>query len=471
MKNKLRCFIAAIGVLILFSCNNLFDSYDSSSSSPSPAPAAAAGELKVSAKFSVDGAYPLELLDQVSRAVQKADEAARSASPTLPTTGTSYYVKATSGADIRTGTVDATEKTFSVSLVPGKSWVIEVGIQDESGNPFLFDSYETGTIDAAYTLEGKHDFNLKKGDSGNGIMWLYFDLGTDATVAGSMSVQVTLLDESKLAEWTAADVRCNISMDDDGAGTYFYRYLLKSVNPIASGSYRVRVSLSKTSGSEKFILGETVQTINIFDTLKTSQWILNGTPVEKMPVSAIGDASSDRTEFYVGGEGASDTNIGSRFAPFATMLKAEKTIKQFAKSSDLKDYTIYISGTQKGPFTFNTTNFTSDIKSLTLCGVTGNSVDILDGNKEASVITYDLTKPLTIKNLKITNGWAKTTSGGLTNGGGIYLSSSSGTTLTLADGALITGNQASNNGGGVYGLYSTVLMNGSSGIQRKSLPT
>ena len=98
--------------------------------------------------------------------------------------------------------------------------------------------------------------------------------------------------------------------------------------------------------------------------------------------------------------------------------------------------------------------------------MTGNTTDILNGTGDGSVITVSTTKPVTIKDLKITGG-------NETNGGGIYIAS--GANVTLANGAVVAGNKAtysgSNGGGGGGGVYNagTLFMYGSAVIGDSSV--
>ncbi len=128
------------------------------------------------------------------------------------------------------------------------------------------------------------------------------------------------------------------------------------------------------------------------------------------------------------------------------------------------DYTILVSGTLEGPQKIDKFyNGSYDIvaRSLTICGAkgldnNGQPQDVIDAkcnaeNKGSALTIRSATFPITIKNLKITGGYAS-------NGGGINVSLYSGdfTTLTIGEGAVITRNTAiyttdeEGMGGGVY---------------------
>lgn len=105
-------------------------------------------------------------------------------------------------------------------------------------------------------------------------------------------------------------------------------------------------------------------------------------------------------------------------------------------------YTIKISGAVSGLQSITDTAFSSSkVESITIEGNTGNTADSLSGSgSTGSVLTIDTAIPVTIKNLSITGGSAE-------NGGGVNITKG---TLSLASGAKITGNSASEKGGGVY---------------------
>ncbi|MBR6155224.1 MAG: hypothetical protein IKQ43_12390 [Treponema sp.] len=140
-----------------------------------------------------------------------------------------------------------------------------------------------------------------------------------------------------------------------------------------------------------------------------------------------------------------------------------------------KDFIIKLSGTITGTSQTipdaDSTNKTGLAKSITLEGVTGNTSDGIDRNLSSATsggraLTISTTTPVTIKKIKITKGY--TTS----SGGGIYVSAG-GASLTLGEGALITGNSASGNGGGIYfggtsGSTANLIMNSTAAISGNS---
>lgn len=129
------------------------------------------------------------------------------------------------------------------------------------------------------------------------------------------------------------------------------------------------------------------------------------------------------------------------------------------------DFTICIDGEVTGaqsiPNTLTTgTGGTYKAKSLLLCGANGldeNGVpkDSLNGgfknNSNGTTLKILSNVPVTIKNLKITGGYAAQSSAG---GGGIYNKGD----LTLSQGALVSGNYTLSCGGGIYNDSKTLTI-------------
>ena len=98
------------------------------------------------------------------------------------------------------------------------------------------------------------------------------------------------------------------------------------------------------------------------------------------------------------------------------------------------------------------------LHSITLEGknglkVDGTPKDTLDGNETGTTLNIQCCAPVIIRNLAITRGKSE-------YGGGIYYNKSH-SNLTIADGAVISGNEAVYSGGGVYAeVWSNLTMTG-----------
>lgn len=141
---------------------------------------------------------------------------------------------------------------------------------------------------------------------------------------------------------------------------------------------------------------------------------------------------------------------GTKEKPYSTIKEA---VEQCWNSD--QTFTIYLSGTITGVAqsipAANSTSKTGLAKSITIEGVTGNNKDIINRNLTAApetgtgtALTINTTTSVIIKKIKITGGFSKT------NGGGILVNALKSPKLTLGEGALISGNSATNSGGGIY---------------------
>ncbi len=127
-------------------------------------------------------------------------------------------------------------------------------------------------------------------------------------------------------------------------------------------------------------------------------------------------------------------------------LSSLKTIHGAAYGSTQNALTVQIDGVVAGNTVIGT-DYDGIAESLTLTGKTGNATDSLKGSGSGSVLELQTSKPVTVKNLKITGG------SGVNYGGGIYIDGES--SVILEDGALIEGNEANQQGGGIYVSHNT----------------
>lgn len=126
-------------------------------------------------------------------------------------------------------------------------------------------------------------------------------------------------------------------------------------------------------------------------------------------------------------------------------LSSLKTIHGAAYGSTQNALTVQIDGVVAGNTVIGTDYDYAE--SLTLTGKTGNENDSLKGSGSGRVLEVQTSKPVTLTKLKITGGR------GVNYGGGIYIDGES--SVILEDGALIEGNEANQQGGGIYVSHNT----------------
>ncbi|MBB5219961.1 hypothetical protein HNP77_002350 [Treponema rectale] len=145
--------------------------------------------------------------------------------------------------------------------------------------------------------------------------------------------------------------------------------------------------------------------------------------------------------------GSDDEGTGLKSAPFATISKALSLMND----KDV-DYIVAIDGEVPGAQTIPSTlkndgNGTYNARSVVICGATGNTTDILNGGftqtSNGTTLKILTGVPVIIKKIKITGGYAASSSAG---GGGLYVNGD----VTLSEGALVYGNYTASCGGGIY---------------------
>lgn len=138
------------------------------------------------------------------------------------------------------------------------------------------------------------------------------------------------------------------------------------------------------------------------------------------------------------GNGLTEANPASSVE---AALSSLKTIHGTAYGSTQNALTVQIDGVVTGNTVIDT-DYDEIAESLTLTGKTGNENDSLKGSGSGCVLEVRTSKPVTLTKLKITGG------SGVNYGGGIYICGNS--SVILEDGALIEGNEANKQGGGIY---------------------
>lgn len=208
-----------------------------------------------------------------------------------------------------------------------------------------------------------------------------------------------------------------------------------------------------------------------------SEWeILKNNSTDKGRIDAdiyVAPTSSTTTVNSVTyGKGAAATagGQGTKAKPYSTIADAVAQCWGGPKDTGTGvSRVINIVGTITGPQEIASTVTTSKASGITLKGV--NTSATLNGNMSStsatkkSTLTISTAVPVTIQTLTVKGGYS---SG---NGGGILVNGVKGASLTLGADAVITGNTATTNGGGIYfagtnasGGTANLIMNSTSQI-------
>lgn len=253
-----------------------------------------------------------------------------------------------------------------------------------------------------------------------------------ADVQANYTISYKNVDGTDFADWTSGyTAPSSYTVDIDPASATYGKVTTPVTLPIISNISRI----------DKFFAG----------------WYSTNTYSGNAWTEVSGFASGDLTFYpkwsevglYVAGSGHSSTTgdgndssgTGTSDKPFATLGKAVQSIGE----SENLDWVIYIDGVVSG----NAGISNLSVKSLTIKGVTGNSVDVLDGNASGSTVSVSSngTSNIIFENITIRNGSGTNDGSGNSQGGGIYIGIAA--TVTLSTGAIVSGNTAII-GGGVY---------------------
>ncbi len=453
----------AAGSLLLTSCSNLFENEVSAKENPgdkAKAEAASGDDAATDTFGDADASEqlpdPITITGQIfiSGAVPELPSEslqtynlARSALPSYTDTEAEYFAFAKSGSTTVSATFGsgATATTFTLELIPNKTWTITCGLKkagstNTSANYLLTATsaaFDPASLTAGETLKFFPVPDISGGAESTGLVDL------SITIDSSIKTVKLAAQGSNKSSWPFATAKISgttatIQSDNPASGLV----------SVPSGIYEVLFSFYDINNT---LLYATVQSISVCRGLTTNAWITSGgdSPIDSSGVFSVTSAKMQTfasTNFYVGSTGATgaadpaDTNSGSHKSPYATLGRALTQIANYGDST--KDYKIHINGELKPAASatagFIVRDFDDKMNSLTIVGLNDDVTDILSGDGRFCTIFIESEKDVTIKNLTIKSG--KTT-----NGGGI---GKKGTGKLTLDNCIVTDNTATQVGGG-----------------------
>lgn len=428
--------------------------------------------ITVSGSIDFDGAFPEEVAALVGNSLSASaeqdglDGLARSAFPGVPSSsGLAYEVYAeevtTSATKLSyygTAAADGKSYTIGIPVCNSKKYAVTItakqdGIAILSGTGeipqvrYTTDTFKTNiniTLKAARTDTGVGMVDLPVDVSDAGVASaraLYTDPsdGTQKTIAGALG-------SGGIMTFSQGEVKTN--------ATTGQKYI---DGGLKTGAYLMTFEFYSAASYGGKLLYSFKEPVNVFDNMATNNWVQNSGEPWLAP-DASGNTSCKitaalvqgygLTDIYVDPSAADDSGSGAFYAPKKTFAAAVAMLRD-----DAKNYTIHINGTVAETATSTIAHrIPSSIsaRSLTIQGVNppdgdGVPTDALSGGGSRETLYIAKTVPVTIKNLMITGGKAE-------KGGGIRADIYN-CVLTLAEGAYITGNEATSptlGGGGVY---------------------
>lgn len=438
-------FALVVTSLAFVSCSDLFSPLNHSEN-PNISPNAALSESReVVISGSVnpnvrcgDGAYPAALFDINSG----SNSSNRMALPSISGSKT-YRIKANAeGLPERTGNINGTSKTFSIPLSLGSVWTITIWV----------DTQETGETAATTKLEGSYTYDhaLTAADVNTPISISLHPMQTSGGTGtvdlpinnnDNYSMSVSVLSEPVAGTWNAAAAL--------SAATYTNGIHISSIK---SGTYVLGILFKDSSDSEVFYCEHA---INVFDNLTTNTWIANSTGTPNSVDAGVLTVNSSivdaykRTNFYVGGTGASDTTgNGSSAAPYATVSKVLGIIGNGKTGTD---YIIRLKGDIQDKINIQNT-FTGG--TITIKGYKANRTIKNNGTSanDNNTVTVQSTNAITLENITIDGNVAYPTGTEYSVG----LRANSNTNITLKNCTITNTNRS--NGSAIYNSSGTVTL-------------
>ena len=417
--------LAAVISLVAVSCS-LFGDEEPSAERNFVEPALTAS---VSGSVEISGAAPGAL----------RSSAARTALPSLGEE-LSYSVEAASGGERPyVAEVDGENLTFSF----GEIAVVEGGTE--------YTITAAGKIGDETVLFGEVKKTLRPGDAFFCEVPVkpYMDSGT-----GNVRLEIDV-SETKIKS-------CAIELDGgsvsscpvDSGGKILFEKTLDSGCYDAVFSF---YSKADSSSADGVLLYEFRESVHVCKSLVTDSWFGSSAYITDGKCVVTDDLVKKfaLSRIYVSSKKSDSKETGTRAEPYKSVARAMNALLD--KDTD---YTILVdgelTGAQEIPDTLKKDGTGAyKAKSLTISGATGNTTDSLKGgftsSSNGTTLKILTDVPVTIKNLKITGGYAAQTSAG---GGGLYAKGD----VTLSEGALVSGNYTASCGGGIYNDSKTLTI-------------
>lgn len=487
-KTKSAKIFSVISLLLLLSftsCNNVFENSVSTEENtntqnnasqtddktgpavnrPSSNPAAT---IVFGGTLAINGAVPAEFVEPEEAAENQ--QSGRSANAELPGgTDYEYYVKATSNDGLVHEDIipaASTSKDYSLQLEINKTWTFTAGYRKKASGTPGTDSY-VAPVNLLIDIDSDsgHPYSLTLTDTRlQPVEAKTFILKPLQNGRGTIDLTMTVpsgIDDLKL--FTSGENGVLTPWQTDALDVTTTSIKTKENMTIASGSYDVTMIFY----NGEFQAYITYQTINVFDNMETKVWESGNAPGTE---SIISGGSFQLTTslvqkfasstIYVGApEGVTvepdDSRVGSPFAPVKTLERAFSIIQaNTSGDGNTRDYRILVTTAkptaekaaqpQKANLEIPADITTSQAKSIEIVGI-GTSPELRPAaTNPGTVLTVNTAVPVKLSNIKITGG-----QGSDGKGGAISITQNDAK-VTLESGTEISGNSASDQGGGIY---------------------
>lgn len=432
-KNVLTFLLATAAALLLFltpSCSGL--------ATPS---APDAPEVQ---RYTLSGRFTMPYADAAPAEVTNATPSARNAVPDM--SGLTYTVEAERSDGHIEITTSEDHSTYTFTNLTAGSWQITAYAKTSSGTCVMQSETETVTLS-----KSKPDANTSlslEPASGSGDINLTISWDTNSGIG--------------YCKWSSSDYSALEGSTENSSGS-----VTIDLRGLSARTYSIKLSFYSSKANEEAGLPpvyECMEYIAVYPGLTTTKWTAE--TASHIDSSGIFKVTSSCVEtfvyrkIYVSQTGNDTSGNGTSERPFATIEKAMARLNEAAskgiRASEISadnPWELHVSGTPTAPTSNISGNALIDVSSTigNLAIIGDGSGATIDANSKGRVVNVAAGANATMQNITLKGGNA-------TSGGCIYMNS--GSSVTIKTGTSITGNNASQKGGGIYSDGGTLTING-----------
>ncbi len=395
-----------------------------------------------SQRYTLSGSFSMPYADAAPAEVTNATPSARNAVPDM--SGLTYTVEAVRSDGHTEITTSEDHSTYTFTNLTAGSWQITAYAKTSGGTSVMQSETKSVTLS-----KSKPDANTSLAME-------------PASGRGEIDLTVSWTNDSGIGycEWAFSG---SGSLSPSGTSTASPITIRSS--SVASGTHPLTLKFftsqtNANNGSKP--LYSCTEYVSVYAGLETNSW----TSDTAQHLGAGFSVTKECVETFVYRtiyvkQGADDsTATGTTELPFGTIEKAMERLNEVAakgiRASEISETTpweLHVTGTPTVPASTisggSFINVSSTIGNLAIIGE-GDGATI-DANSKGRVLNVASGANVTIKDITLKGGNA-------TSGGCIYMNS--GSSVTIKTGTSITGNNASQKGGGIYSDGGTLTING-----------
>lgn len=434
MKKVFRTFLSVtVANLLLFltpSCSGL--------ATPS------APDAPEAQRYTLSGSFSMPYADAAPAEVTNATPSARNAVPDM--SSLIYTVEAVRSDGHTETTTSEDHSTYTFTDLTAGTWQITAYAKTSSETCVMQSETETVTLS-----KSKPDANTSlslEPASGHGNIDLTISWDTSSGIG--------------YCKWSSSDYSALTGSPANPNGS-----VTINLQGLSARTYSLNLSFYSSKENEEAGLPpvyECMEYIAVYPGLTTTKWTAE--TASHIDSSGIFKVTSSCVEtfvyrkIYVSQTGNDTSGNGTSERPFATIEKAMARLNEAASKgiraneiSTDNPWELHVSGTPTAPTSNISGNALIDVSSTigNLAIIGDGSGATIDANSKGRVVNVAAGANATMQNITLKGGNA-------TSGGCIYMNS--GSSVTIKTGTSITGNNASQKGGGIYSDGGTLTING-----------